>query len=163
SLSGYGYRRDTTPNLEQLARRGVRYRSAIAPAPWTYPSHSCFFTGRWPFQLNSQWNFTLDGPDQTLAEYLAARGYQTAGFAANTSCCNYETGLARGFAHYEDYSLAPRSLLGRAIPANWILRHFVYRGLYYDMKWIGLQSRGARGIDVAFLDWLQRRRPDRPF
>src|SRR5262249_19120194 len=33
----------------------------------------------------------------------------------------------------------------------------------YDMKWIGLQSRGARGVDVAFLDWLRGRRRDRPF
>ena len=31
------------------------------------------------------------------------------------------------------------------------------------MKWIGLQSREARGINAAFLDWLRRRRPDRPF
>ena len=31
------------------------------------------------------------------------------------------------------------------------------------MKWIGLQSRGAREINDAFLDWLGRRRPDRPF
>jgi arylsulfatase A-like enzyme len=163
SLSAYGYPRDTTPNLARWAQRGVRYRSAIAPAPWTYPSHSCFFTGRWPFQLNSQWKLTLDAPDPTLAEYLANQGYQTAGFAANTPCCNYETGLARGFSHFEDYSLAPRSLLGRAIPLNWILRHVLYRGLHYDMKWIGLQSRGARGIDAAFLDWLRGRRRDRPF
>jgi arylsulfatase A-like enzyme len=163
SLSAYGYSRDTSPNLARGAKRGVRYRSAIAPAPWTYPSHSCFFTGRWPFQLNAQWNFTLDTPDQTLAEYLATRGYQTAGFAANTPCCNFETGLARGFAHFEDYSLAPRSLLGRAIPLNWALRHILYRGLHYDMKWIGLQSRGAMGINAAFLNWLQARRRDRPF
>jgi arylsulfatase A-like enzyme len=31
------------------------------------------------------------------------------------------------------------------------------------MKWIGLQSRGARGINAAFFDWMRRRRPDRPF
>ena len=163
SLSAYGYSRETSPNLARWAQRGARYRSAMAPAPWTFPSHSCFFTGQWPFQLNSQWNFTLDAPGPTLAEYLATRGYQTAGFAANTSCCNYETGLGRGFAHFEDYSLAPRSLLGRAIPLNWILRNVLYRGLYYDMKWIGLQSRGAWGIDAAFLDWLRGSRRDRPF
>ena len=113
-LGAYGYHRDTTPNLSRWARRGVRYHSAVAPAPWTYPSHGSIFTGRWPFQLNTQWRFTLDTPHPTLAEYLASRGYQTAGFAANTQCCNYETGLARGFAHFEDYTLTPRSLLGRA-------------------------------------------------
>ena len=60
-------------------------------------------------------------PDPTLAEYLASRGYQTAGFAANTNCCSYETGLDRGFAHFEDYPLTPRSLLSRTVPGKWIL------------------------------------------
>jgi arylsulfatase A-like enzyme len=163
NLSLYGYPRKTTPNLTRWAREGVRFRSALAPAPWTYPSHSSFFTGQWPFQLNSQWQFTLDAPGPTLAEYLASRGYQTAGFAANTTCCNYESGLARGFAHFEDYPLTLRSLLGRTAPGNWILRNFLYRFNYYQMKWIYQQSRGARGTDEAFLAWLRGRRPDRPF
>ena len=68
-----------------MGPKGVRYDRALAPAPWTYPSHSSFFTGQWPYQLNSQWNYTLDATVPTLAEYLASRGYQTAGFAANTA------------------------------------------------------------------------------
>ena len=34
-------------------------------------------------------------------------GYATAGFAANTLFCSYDTGLDRGFAHFEDYELGP--------------------------------------------------------
>ena len=56
NLSLYGYPRNTTPNLANGLEKGVRYHYAVAPAPWTYPSHSCFFTGQWPFKLNSQWN-----------------------------------------------------------------------------------------------------------
>jgi arylsulfatase A-like enzyme len=163
SLSAYGYPRNTTPNLAQCARQGVLYNLAIAPAPWTYPSHSSFFTGQWPFKLNSQWKFPLETPDPTLAEYLAARGYQTAGFAANTTYCSYETGLDRGFAHYEDFPLTLRSLLGRTVPGKWILTNILFRGRFHQMKWIGLQSRGAHGTNDAFLDWLRHRRPDRPF
>ncbi len=163
NLSAYGYSRNTTPNLARWSRQGVRYDLALAPAPWTYPSHSCFFTGQWPFKLNSQWKFTLDSPAPTMAEYLAGRGYQTAGFSANTNCCNYETGLARGIAHFEDFPLTPRSLFGRTIPGRWILMNLLYRGHFHDIKWIGLQSRGAHGTNDAFLDWLRRRRPDRPF
>jgi arylsulfatase A-like enzyme len=163
NLSAYGYPRNTTPHLARWAREGVQYNRALAPAPWTYPSHSCFFTGRWPFQLNSQWKFHLDTPNSTLAEYLASRGYQTSGFSANTNCCNFETGLARGFAHFEDFPLTPRSLLGRTAPGNWILMNIVYRGHYHAMKWIRLQSRGAFATNEAFLGWLRQRRPDRPF
>ncbi len=125
NLSLYGYPRDTTPNLTRWATEGCPVQPRPAPAPWTYPSHSCFFTGQWPFKLNSQWNFTLDAPDPTLAEYLASRGYQTAGFAANTSYCSYETGLGRGFAHFEDYALSARALLSRTVPGSWVLENIL--------------------------------------
>jgi len=73
NLSAYGYPRDTSANLAQCARQGVLYNLAVAPAPWTYPSHSTFFTGEWPFKLNSQWKFGQDTPDPTLAEFLAGK------------------------------------------------------------------------------------------
>ena len=102
-------------------------------------------------------------PNPTLAEYLASRGYQTAGFAANTNYCTYESGLNRGFAHYDDYPLTPLSLLGRTVPGSWILKNIIFGGDFVDWKWIRLQSRDARGINDAFLDWLRARRQDRPF
>ena len=162
-LSLYGYQRDTTPSLAAWARKGVRYDRAMAPAPWTFPSHSSFFTGQWPFRLNSQWQYTLDASHSTLAEYLSSRGYQTTAFVANIDSCNYETGLDRGFAHYEDFALTPRSLVSRSVGGKWILENLLSFGDYYERKWIGLQSRGAREINAAFLDWLSRRRRDRPF
>ena len=36
-------------------------------------------------------------------------------------------------------------------------------GDYHGEKWATLQSRDASGINGAFLDWLGRRRTDRPF
>jgi arylsulfatase A-like enzyme len=163
SLSLYGYNRPTSPNLEKWAAQGVCYKQAIAPSPWTYPSHSSFFTGRWPYAINAQWKFTLDAPGPTLAEHLSARGYQTAGFSANTNCCSYENGLDRGFARFEDYALTPRLLLARTVPGKWLLERFLTFRNPYERKWIALQSRGAAEVDDAFLGWLDRRRPDRPF
>ena len=152
------------PQPARRAQKGVRYNYALAPAPWTFPSHSCFFTGQWPLKNNTQWKMTLDTQDPTLAEYLASRGYQTAGFAANTNCCTYESGLSRGFAHYEDYALTPATILARTTPGHWIVTKALrLAGWYHQEKWAGLQSRDARGISDAFLDWLGRRRPDRPF
>ena len=71
NLSLHGYRRPTSPNLERLAGRGVRFDQAFATAPWTLPSHSSFFTGRWPHELTADWLSPLDGTHPTLAEYLA--------------------------------------------------------------------------------------------
>ncbi len=170
-ISSYGFIRDATPNLTRWARRGVQFNFALAAAPWTYPSHTSFFTGQWPKKLNSQWKFTLDTPDPTLAEYLTSQGYQTAGFAANTSCCSYESGLSRGFSHYEDYALTPWSLLTRTVPGKWmLLKALDFGGFYrlgfnffYEKKWQNLESRGASDVNDRFLNWLSGRRPDRPF
>jgi arylsulfatase A-like enzyme len=163
NLSVYDYPRDTTPNLARWARQGVRYQRAVAPAPWTYPSHASFFTGHWPFQLRSQWKYTLDAPVPTLAEQLASLGYETAGFSANTLFCSYETKLDRGFTHFVDYPLTARSLFTRTVAGQWLLEHFILAGQFYESKWIRFQSRNAAAINREFLDWLASRRPERPF
>jgi Sulfatase len=54
-LSLYGYERPTTPTLERLAKRGIRFDAARATAPWTLMSHASFFTGRWPHELDVEW------------------------------------------------------------------------------------------------------------
>jgi arylsulfatase A-like enzyme len=163
NLSLHGYPRNTTPNLVHWARKGVRYNLVLAPASWTYPSHSCFFTGYWPFQLNSQWKYALDAPVPTLAEHLSSRGYETAGFSANTLCCTYETRLDRGFTHFEDYPLTPQSFLSRTAAGSWILENILHRHDFYESKWIRVQSRNARGLNQAFFDWLGHRQGGRPF
>ena len=105
NLSLHGYGRPTTPNLDRLARRGVRFDLAFSTSSWTLPSHASLFTGRWPHELGVDWKSPLRDDVPTLAEYLASHGYDTAGFAANLDYCTRETGLARGFAHYEDFPI----------------------------------------------------------
>ncbi len=164
SLGLYGYIRDTTPHLERWAKRGVRFEWALAPAPWTFPSHCSFFTGQWPLALNAHWDTILSPDYPTLAEFLASRGYLTGGFAANTSWCSYESGMDRGFAHYEDYPLTLRTVLGSTMPGRWIVENLRNPRDYSSVKWIQSQSRDAAGINRSFLDWLSREQGGgRPF
>lgn len=102
-LSLYDYHRDTSPNLKSWARRGIRFDQARSTAPWTLPSHASMLTGRWPHQLSAAADRPLDATHPTLAEFLAGRGYATAGFVANTFYCNAWYGLDRGFSRYEDF------------------------------------------------------------
>ena len=37
-IGTYGYERDTTPNIDQLARDGLVFENAIAQSSWTLPS-----------------------------------------------------------------------------------------------------------------------------
>ena len=115
NLSAYGYARPTTPNLERLAARGVRFAHAFATSPWTLPSHASLFTGRWPHELSAGWKSPLDSRDPTLADRLRAIGYDTAGFVANLDYCGRETGLCRGFVHYDDYPLDLREVVTRYV------------------------------------------------
>ena len=88
-----------------MARGGVRFDQARAAAPWTLASHATLFTGLWPHELGSRWMHPMRGDVPTLAEYLGSSGYATAGFVGNTFYCAYDSGLDRGFTHYEDYRL----------------------------------------------------------
>ena len=115
NLSLYGYGRRTTPNLERLAVRGMRFEHAFATSSWTLPSHASLFTGRWPHELSAGWKTPLDDRDPTLAGRLGSLGYDTAGFVANLDYCGREGGLDRGFAHYEDYPLSVWEVFTRYI------------------------------------------------
>ena len=73
NLSLYGHGRPTTPNLERLAGRGVRFDLAFSTSSWTLPSHASLFTGRWPHELGADWKRPLRDDVPTLAEYLSSR------------------------------------------------------------------------------------------
>ncbi len=166
SLSLYGYDRETTPNLARWAARGVRFDRAYSTAPWTAPSHASMFTGKWSRQLSVGWNRPLDGTSPTLAEFLGERGYATAGFVANTTYCSYETGLDRGFAHYEDYDVTPgavllcSSVVQRTL--NFLYTHPSLARRLGQTESIGSPRKTASRINKDFLNWLDRQ-DDRPF
>ena len=97
----YGYRRDTTPFLDQLATEGVRFENAISTTSWTLPSHAAMFTG-----LNDSTHglvdngLALSGDHVTLAETLGRAGYTTAGFFGGPYL-HPTFGVGQGFDHYE--------------------------------------------------------------
>lgn len=153
NLGLYGYTRNTSPHLARWAKKGVRFDWAIAAAPWTFPSHCTLMTGQWPSTLDAHWERTLAPAYPTLAQFFSAHGYATAGFAANTYWCSYESGMDRGFVHYEDYPLTLRTIIGSTMPGRSLLNQL---SDYYGMKWIRSQSRDAAGTNAAFLNWLSR-------
>jgi hypothetical protein len=166
SLSLYGYERPTSPALDEFAQRGVVFDNAISAAPWTLPAHATMFTGQYPHLLSADWRDPLDRTYPTLAEVLSAHGYVTAGFVSNTYYASYEHGLARGFAHYDDYATG----LGQVLNSS-SLGFMVFAGragfsvnflrtLLQNYEYLGRKK--ADRISHDFLTWLDDR-PDRPF
>ncbi|MEL6108787.1 MAG: arylsulfatase [Planctomycetota bacterium] len=70
-----------TPNLNQLARDGMRFTDAHAPGPLCHLSRYGLMTGRYPFRANpGQWRKkpTIAENRVTIASLLAESGYRTA-------------------------------------------------------------------------------------
>ncbi len=178
-LSLHGYDRPTSPTLDELAPRGIRFNSVRAASSWTLPSHAIMFTGRWSHELSANWLTPLDGAYPTLAEFLGSRGYATAGFVANNLYCAADSGLGRGFTIYRDY-IFPRlsafrmsSLVDRPVAGFRALGEFLADRLDLDLLmptvqrlWWQLNSdrKAAAAIHRELIDWLSnRRQPERPF
>jgi arylsulfatase A-like enzyme len=182
-LSLYGYARATSRTLDRLAERGIRFDEARATAPWTLASHASILTGRWPNELDVRWVTPLRDRFPTLANYLGSHGYATAGFVANTEYCSSETGLDRGFTHYEDYVLDLRHLRplrtallvegawdGASTLGLWLRDRLtpgrpLHARVQSMLTWLSDPGRKDAGaINREFLDWLSdRQEPRRPF
>ena len=178
-LSLHGYGRDTSTTLVELADRGVRFDSARAACSWTLPSHATMFTGRWMHELSVGWRTPLDATHPTLAEFLGGRGYATAGFVGNTWYCATDSGLARGFTRYRDFSLRGLTAFKMAVLVSNALEG-MQAIVYFTEDWLesaGLLSRierlwrslatdrkDAAEVNREFLGWLNSRpEPGRPF
>jgi|GEM_PF-269174 len=76
-VSAYGYARPTTPNIDALAARGVRFERAYCPTPHTSYSIASLMTGTYMRPL-----LAMGGTDEaeTWATHLRRYGYRTAAF-----------------------------------------------------------------------------------
>lgn len=163
SLGPFGGPEWTSPALERLASRGVFFENAIAPAPWTLPSHASMFTGHHPHELRLGWD-PLGPSEPTLAERLTSEGYATAGFVGNLLYASRGSGLDRGFGVYRDYpvdagQIVLTSSVGRALAFNSGFRQLVH---HHEL----LNRKPAGEVNREFLSWLdshEERRGDRPW
>jgi len=99
-FSSYGYSRNTTPNIDQFAERGVLFENAISASSWTLPAMASVFTSLLPHQHGAERNWGLGNGPHTLAEILRSGGYETAGFNGNPYFGVNPWGLGRGFETY---------------------------------------------------------------
>jgi arylsulfatase A-like enzyme len=100
-LSCYGYGRDTSPNIDLLAKDGVRFAETRAPSPWTLPSHLSMITA---LDTLNHGVFTpdlrLDPRTPTLAELLKAKGFYNAAFTGGVFVSGFY-GFSKGFDSFQ--------------------------------------------------------------
>jgi choline-sulfatase len=102
-LSCYRRKSISTPNIDALAARGVRFAQAFAQVPLTEPSHASILTGTYPqvHKVRDMGGFVLDRNVPTLATILGGAGWNPAAFVGAAILSRYY-GMDRGFAVYGD-------------------------------------------------------------
>jgi arylsulfatase A-like enzyme/tetratricopeptide (TPR) repeat protein len=133
-LGCYGYAAARTPNIDALANQGVLFSQAASPAPLTQPAHSSLLTGTYPTYHGIRVNGStaLSQAQTTLAEVLAAKGYETGAFVG-AFVLDKRWGLNQGFGTYDD-QFDPRT--------------------YTRLDLAGVQRPADRVVDAA-LTWLE--------
>ncbi|HTQ78508.1 MAG TPA: sulfatase, partial [Thermoanaerobaculia bacterium] len=102
-LGAWGWPYAHTPNLDALAARGTRFARCDTAAPITLVSHSTLMTGLYPPRhgVRDNGTFVLPAKIETVAERLAAAGYDTAAVVSAVVLARRQ-GLDQGFRIYDD-------------------------------------------------------------
>lgn len=75
----YGQKLDITPNLDQLAKEGIKFENAFSAQPVCGPCRAMFQTGKWPTEIGCfRNNIMLPSDVKPLGEYMEEAGYETA-------------------------------------------------------------------------------------
>lgn len=93
-LGCYGDEYSDTPNLDALAKRGVRYVNCWAAAPVCAPSRTAIITGMWPHSMGAQHmrsEVSIPSAWRLLPEVMQRAGY----YCTNNSKEDYNLSLGR--------------------------------------------------------------------
>lgn len=139
----YGYGRETTPFLDQVARQGVRCSAAFTTAPAPLPAMASLLTGLFAHAHGAtEESGTLPPGAALLPELLRGAGYRTAAFCPSP-LVSPEHGLGRGFERFYTGRGQGR-ITGRA--ADYARRA--------SDRVLGRGDAGARRTTQALLEWL---------
>jgi len=137
-LSCYGYDRKTSPNIDELASKGVLFEDAVSQAPWTLPSLATILSSTFPSQHGAKRvagkNVPMKSKSMTFVELLEANGFRTCAMSTARLFVP-QLGLARGFK--ESY------IIGREPDV--------------------LEKVAAPELSRAAIDWLGKHRDEKCF
>ena len=124
-LSCYGHQTLATPNVDALARRGVRFENAFCQAPLCAPSRASFYTGRYQSSHGVQGNddATRLG-EHMLGDYLRPLGYRTA-VVGKTHSYKSESEIRK-------WGIDPNSDLAKSAASGGFEPYEHHEGLYPD-------------------------------
>jgi arylsulfatase A-like enzyme len=162
-LPTYGYQRDTSPYLTQLAQQGVVFDNATSTASWTLPSHASMLTGLYPHEHRVERMIDiLSGSWPNVGDVMRKRGYRTGAFSANYVFFTRGHGFGRGFSHFEGYEQNLGGILETIHLSRFILEKLTEYTIGVKYAFFGVKDWAtAETIDKHAIDWIDKGR--RPF
>ena len=119
----YGSRDIPTPNIDQLAREGIRFTNAYVSGPYCSPTRAGLITGRYPQRFGYEFNpdgsadYGLPVTETTMADRLRAAGYRTALFGKwHLGSADRLHPMRRGFEEFYGFLGAEHSYVKSPIP-----------------------------------------------
>ena len=127
-LSSYGSTRNTSPALDALAEKGVRFTNAFSTSSWTLPAHASMLTGRYPSALaHDPDELRMDRAAPMLSSLLKESGYTT-GAVTGRGWVTDALGFSQGFDYFKDRGHLPDAI--KWINANHDRRFFFFYHTY---------------------------------
>ncbi len=128
-VSGYG--RDTSPNIDKLAKESIFFSNAITTIPSTTPAVASMMTGLHPHSHGLRFihRQKLDQKLTTLAETLKAHGYKTIGYDIDS----IGDGIDKGFDSFTSL--------------NWRIINKIRRTIKKSVDW---SYKANKGEELSF-------------
>jgi N-acetylglucosamine-6-sulfatase len=147
ALGAYSGAGGSTPQIDDLARRGRVFAEPITPSTGTRAAAVSLLTGLYP-QRHGVRNRShrLPAHVETIGDLLAAHGYTRAAFVSSRELDGWDTGLAPSFDHYGDVRVFGDYLDRLAVAGMWT-------------RWTGAERprwRPASSTTQAFVEWIAR-------
>ncbi|MFC1502267.1 sulfatase-like hydrolase/transferase [bacterium] len=154
-FSCYGNDRETTPNIDALAKDGVRFEKYISTSPWTTPSHASMFTGMFASKhgchhsANDPFPRPLAYENVTIAEILHDHGMNTGAVISNFSMSK-NSQLHQGFHFYYCQTSRILNLFWGLVTKHSDTFNAIYRSGILRLNHFQLGSE----INQTVYDWL---------
>ena len=122
-ISGYGYDRTITPNLDRFIKKSVVFENAWSQSSWTVPATATLLTGQYSYTHGlydvNHW-FLVPGI-ATITENFQRSGMTTAAFVAN-HLISADNNFTVGFENFHSIPWCTAAQLNNAF-LNWLDNH----------------------------------------